>query len=369
MHPHQVISLEDLPGETSFALPDHYDHVHIGYHPVAGGNPLETRFSPLLKPDQWQRPDRAPRPDRKPGSADQALGLLAAGLQAGKSRERRPQRRRIKSQARESRPLAKLFGFAQFDFAGPLPLADGRYLARTGAGGERESVLVVRTLGAPPPRSRRRRRPQRARPDAGPAPLPLARATAIRAFAPLESEAGAAALARRGDRGRGHGRRPRRRGDRAAQPGPARPRRRRRRSARPRADAASGRWRCGSATAAARRSPAGRFSAAREVDVWAGGASRAPAAPGGPASPGTGRRGARRAERIDACETLLLRARADLDAGRRREAALQLRVGLEALLVELREAVCRSRPRRRTWGRSQRAAGRDRRSGELGPAG
>jgi murein DD-endopeptidase MepM/ murein hydrolase activator NlpD len=32
MHPHQVISLEDLPGETSFALPDHYDHVHIGYY-------------------------------------------------------------------------------------------------------------------------------------------------------------------------------------------------------------------------------------------------------------------------------------------------------------------------------------------------
>jgi len=33
MHPHQVISLEDLPGETSFALPDHYDHVHVGYSP------------------------------------------------------------------------------------------------------------------------------------------------------------------------------------------------------------------------------------------------------------------------------------------------------------------------------------------------
>ena len=38
---------------------------------------------------------------------------------------------------------------------------------------------------------------------------------------------------------------------------------------------------------------------------------------------------------LDACETLLLRARADLDAGREREAALQLRVGLEALLAEL----------------------------------
>ncbi|HEX8752196.1 MAG TPA: lytic murein transglycosylase [Solirubrobacterales bacterium] len=33
MHPHQVISLENLPGETSFALRDHYDHVHIGYYP------------------------------------------------------------------------------------------------------------------------------------------------------------------------------------------------------------------------------------------------------------------------------------------------------------------------------------------------
>ena len=40
-------------------------------------------------------------------------------------------------------------------------------------------------------------------------------------------------------------------------------------------------------------------------------------------------------ESLDACETLILRARADLDAGRNREAALQLRVGLEALLVEL----------------------------------
>jgi hypothetical protein len=53
MHPHQVISLEDLPGETSFALPDHYDHVHVGYHPTATGN--EARFAALLKPAQWQR--------------------------------------------------------------------------------------------------------------------------------------------------------------------------------------------------------------------------------------------------------------------------------------------------------------------------
>ena len=37
----------------------------------------------------------------------------------------------------------------------------------------------------------------------------------------------------------------------------------------------------------------------------------------------------------DACETLVLRARADLDDGRVRECALQLRVGLEALLAEV----------------------------------
>ncbi|HEU4392908.1 MAG TPA: lytic murein transglycosylase, partial [Solirubrobacterales bacterium] len=55
MHPHQVISLEDLPGPTSIALSDHYDHVHVGYQPLESGNPLEAQFSALLKPDQWQR--------------------------------------------------------------------------------------------------------------------------------------------------------------------------------------------------------------------------------------------------------------------------------------------------------------------------
>ncbi|HSS05335.1 MAG TPA: lytic murein transglycosylase, partial [Solirubrobacterales bacterium] len=53
MHPHQVISLEDLPGETSFALPDHYDHVHVGYRPEAGA--FGEEFNALLKPKQWLR--------------------------------------------------------------------------------------------------------------------------------------------------------------------------------------------------------------------------------------------------------------------------------------------------------------------------
>ena len=53
MHPHQVISLENLPGETSFALPDHYNHVHIGYRPLGGA--FGEEFNALLGPKQWLR--------------------------------------------------------------------------------------------------------------------------------------------------------------------------------------------------------------------------------------------------------------------------------------------------------------------------
>jgi hypothetical protein len=52
MHPHQLISLEDLPGPTSFAMSDHHDHVHVGYQPLGGA---EAKFAALLKPNQWSR--------------------------------------------------------------------------------------------------------------------------------------------------------------------------------------------------------------------------------------------------------------------------------------------------------------------------
>jgi len=86
MHPHQVISLEDLPGPTSFPLADHYDHVHVGYHATAGD--AEAKFAALLKPDQWQRlidrlgqienPSVPVRPS-KYSLPDNANGGLAAG--------------------------------------------------------------------------------------------------------------------------------------------------------------------------------------------------------------------------------------------------------------------------------------------------
>ncbi len=84
---------------------------------------------------------------------------------------------------------------------------------------------------------------------------------------------------------------------------------------------------------------AGRFASAREVDPRGAGPSRRRqrAEELRPQERVAAVLGGR--ETVDACETLLLRARADLDAGRLREAALQLRAGLEALLVELRGAI------------------------------
>jgi murein DD-endopeptidase MepM/ murein hydrolase activator NlpD len=52
MRPDELISLEELGG-PSFALPDHDDHVHIGWRPT--GNPFDQSFNALLKPQQWSR--------------------------------------------------------------------------------------------------------------------------------------------------------------------------------------------------------------------------------------------------------------------------------------------------------------------------
>ena len=76
----------------------------------------------------------------------------------------------------------------------------------------------------------------------------------------------------------------------------------------------------------------GRYAEAWELP--ARGRRRTAALDGGPrgALRGAARR---RASSVLACEELVLRARADLDAGRLREAALQARVALESLLAEL----------------------------------
>jgi hypothetical protein len=223
----------------------------------------------------------------------------------------------------------------QFEFAGTLGVADGRYLARDDEGAQ--SVLVVETLGAPAPPGRRRRRDREADPEAAPHSLPLSRATAIRAYEPFDSaEAAASWLTGAVE------------ADGAVDALVAEAAHLLNRALHAQATATADpygqemsphravlvRIGCGSGEDVA----SGRFSVAREIDVRGGSTrrrrreeelhpqERVAAVLGG-------------RERIDSCETLLLRARADLDGDRTREAALQLRVGLEALLVELAGAL------------------------------
>ena len=239
----------------------------------------------------------------------------------------------------------RLFGFVQFDFAGTVGLPDGRYLAREPGGppaprqGETEegeqSVLVVSTEGAPAPGRRRRRRPRQSKPEAEPDSLPLARVTAVRAFEPFAGgeeaarwldaateaedtidvlvDEGAALLNRAlhaiaaasGDPYM-HSRSPE--------------------------SAVAVRIGYGSGQQVAD----GEWTDARLVDVR-GGTRRRRSDDLRPLERVAAVLGGR--ERIDTSETLILRARTDLDAGRIREAALQLRVGLEALLIELSGAL------------------------------
>jgi len=203
--------------------------------------------------------------------------------------------------------------------------------------GEEERVLVVETHGAPPPPRRKRRKPRAVEVAPGPESLPLARATLVRAFAAFEEEAAAArwleratseekaldelvaeALAALNQALHAHA-------IASADPHP---------QAVTAERAVAARLGFGSGQEVA----VGESSTVREVDIRAGASRRRrrdeELRPQERVAAVLGGR-----ERLDACETLLLRARADLDAGRTREAALQLRIGLEALLVELRAAL------------------------------
>jgi hypothetical protein len=217
-----------------------------------------------------------------------------------------------------------LFGFVQFEFPWRLGPADGRYVLR-GHAGVPAHVLVLETLGSAERRLLgRARRPRRAVPEPPPEPVPTSRATLIGAepFATqAEADAWRSGLEPEVEVARAivtlnavlHA-------QRAAAADPWL-----REVARDQAlvvriglgagdDVAHGRWRS---------------------------AVTVPAPPGA----GTRRSSLRSQERLAAllggrdaalaCEELALRARADLDAGRLREAALQLRVALEAALAEL----------------------------------
>jgi hypothetical protein len=215
---------------------------------------------------------------------------------------------------------------------------DGRYLARDPGEGGAKRVLVVETLGAPPPPGRRRRQPQPVQSAGEPASLPLTRATAVLAYRPF----GAADEAMRwlegitGEEGAV---------DALVAEGADLLNRALHASAVASADPRPGEVDAGRSVTVrigygtGEEVADGRFAVAREVDVRASGRTRRQRREEDlrPQERLAAVLGGR--ERIDACETLLLRARADLDSGRTREAALQLRVGAEALLVELAGAL------------------------------
>ena len=223
-----------------------------------------------------------------------------------------------------------LFRFAQFEVPGRLGLEDGRYLVRDRSG-DAEEVLVVSTLAAP--RRGRRRRGKHARltgADPDPRELPATRATAVRAD-PLAGEAEAEAWLAELTR------------DPEARDAFA-------------ADALVLVNSALHAQRAATMDPsvndlgahdpvATRIGWGEGDQLAAGKWTKAVDAP-----PDPGKR-VRRAEAlrpqerlaavlggredVGACETLVLRARLDVDAGRWREAALQLDTGVRAVLAEV----------------------------------
>lgn len=195
---------------------------------------------------------------------------------------------------------------------------------------------MIETLGAAPAPSRRRRRTREAE-TAEPTPLPVTRVTAVRAQQPFanpeEASSWLAATAERGDAVEevlGEGIDLLNRALHALAVASADPFVAEQRAER----AVVVRIGYGSGDEVA----ASRFSEARHVAVGGGDARRRSREDDlRPQERLAAVLGGR--EGIDACEPLLLRARADLDAGRLREAALQLRVAVEALLVELSGAL------------------------------
>ena len=222
------------------------------------------------------------------------------------------------------------FGFVQLEFGFLLGPPDGSYMARSASHGPLDAVLVLGTLGAP---ERRRLRGRRARPveEAEPEPVPTSRATIVRPepFGSRDEAARWLSDLRANDsameRELDGALRILNRALRALRAATADPW-----LAEVSADRAlAARIGYGRGEAVAE----GRFGDALELPR--AGARRVKRSMEAPDERFAALVGAR--EKALAGEELVLRARADLAAGRPREAALQARVALEALIAELPE--------------------------------
>ena len=152
MKPHQIISLMTFDGaDNTMALPDHADHIHVGFHPLFGDNTkLGQQLGSVLKPGQWTKLIS------RLGQIDNPTVRVA------------PVEVRDQGQAAAGPPgrLTPLFRFAQVELPWALGPADGRYVVR-GHAAEPEHVVVLRTLGAPQRHRLRGRRAAR-RPSRSP---------------------------------------------------------------------------------------------------------------------------------------------------------------------------------------------------------
>ncbi len=221
---------------------------------------------------------------------------------------------------------AALFGFVQFEFGFLLGPQDGRFLIRSAPGEDPDRVLVLNTLGATERRRLRKSRGRTVR-EGAPAPVPTTRATLVRPQ-PFEAEGAARGWldGLRSDEDRAQAEL---------------------------ADAAGVLGRALHAHRVAHADPYARDVSFRQalvlrigfgdgeavadgryVEAWELPAeARRPSSMEAPEERFAALLGAR--EHVLACEELVLRARADLDAERPRQAALQARVALEGVLAEL----------------------------------
>jgi hypothetical protein len=56
MKPHQIISLMTFDGaDNTLALPDHADHIHVGFQPLFSDDKRGSQLNGALKPGQWTR--------------------------------------------------------------------------------------------------------------------------------------------------------------------------------------------------------------------------------------------------------------------------------------------------------------------------
>jgi hypothetical protein len=227
----------------------------------------------------------------------------------------------------EASPTAP-FGFVQLEFGFLLGPPDGSYMVRSGLEGPLDAVLVLGTLGAP---ERRRLRGRRPRPveEAVPEPVPTSRATVVRPepFGSREEAARWLAELRANDSAMTE--------ELDAALGTLN------RALRAHRAATADPWLGEVSTdrALVARIGYGRGEAVAEgrfgeaLELPRAGARRVKRSMEAPEERFAALLGAR--EPVLVGEELALRARADLAAGRPREAALQARVALEALVAEL----------------------------------